>query len=185
MKKGALINCTNSQENTCARASFLINSQAWALQLYLKKTLAHAFSCEFCEISKNILFIEHLWMTASDFICGVFFIFSIIKNFRHEKRRFVRKKSTSGKPALHFESDLPSFSTLYILSIKSGLVVIVDFLTLIILLSSFVWAFPFLHTQIPHEKPFSTEFFFLAYSDYGSSHWEVLLKNSCSEDLKI
>ena len=99
MKKGALINCTNSQENTCARASFLINSQAWGLQLYLKKTLAHAFSCEFCEISKNILFIEHLWMTASDFICGVFFIFSIIKNFRHEKRRFVRKKSTSGKPA--------------------------------------------------------------------------------------
>ena len=58
------------------------------------------------------------WMTASDFICDVFFIFSIIKNFRHEKRRFVRKKSTSGKPALHFESDLPSFSTLYILSKK-------------------------------------------------------------------
>ena len=57
-------------------------------------------------------------MTASDFICDVFFIFSIIKNFRHEKRRFVRKKSTSGKPALHFESDLPSFSTLYILSKK-------------------------------------------------------------------
>ena len=55
-------------------------------------------------------------MTASDFICDVFFIFSIIKNFRHEKRRFVRKKSTSGKPALHFESDLPSFSALYILS---------------------------------------------------------------------
>ena len=33
VKKGVLINCTNSQENTCAKASFLINSQAWGLQL--------------------------------------------------------------------------------------------------------------------------------------------------------
>ena len=38
-------------------------------------------------------------MTASDFIFGVFFVFSIIKNFRHEKSRFVRKKLTSGKLA--------------------------------------------------------------------------------------
>ena len=38
-------------------------------------------------------------MTASDFICGLFFIFSIIKNFRNENRRFIQKKSTSGKPA--------------------------------------------------------------------------------------
>ena len=36
----------NSQENTCARASFL-------------------FTCEFCEISKNTFFTEHLWATAS------------------------------------------------------------------------------------------------------------------------
>ena len=42
---------------------------------------------------------EHLWETASDFICGVFFIFSISKSFRHEKSRFVGKKSTSGKQA--------------------------------------------------------------------------------------
>ena len=30
-----------------------------------KETLAQLFSCEFCEISKNILFTEHLWTTAS------------------------------------------------------------------------------------------------------------------------
>ena len=30
-----------------------------------KETLAHVFSCEFCEISKNISFTEHLWATAS------------------------------------------------------------------------------------------------------------------------
>ena len=145
----------------------------------MKVSLMH-FPVNFAKFLRTPYLKNTIWMTASDFICDVFFIFCIIKNFRHEKRRFVRKKSTSGKPALHFESDLPSFSTLYILSIKSGLVVIVDCLTQIFLLSSFVWAFPFLHTQILHEKPFSTEFFFLADSDYGSIHWEVLLKNSCS-----
>ena len=30
-----------------------------------KKTLAQVFSCEFCEISKNTFFIEHLWTAAS------------------------------------------------------------------------------------------------------------------------
>ena len=28
-------------------------------------TLAQVFSCEFCEISKNNFFTEHLWVTAS------------------------------------------------------------------------------------------------------------------------
>ena len=36
----------NSQENTCARASFLIKK-------IQKETLGQVFSCEFCEISKN------------------------------------------------------------------------------------------------------------------------------------
>ena len=30
-----------------------------------KKALAQVFSCEFCEISKNTFFTEHLWTTAS------------------------------------------------------------------------------------------------------------------------
>ena len=30
-----------------------------------KVTLAQMFSCEFCEISKNTCFTEHLWTTAS------------------------------------------------------------------------------------------------------------------------
>ena len=45
----------NSQENTCARVSFLN-----------KETLAQVFSCEFWEIFKNTLFTEHLWATASE-----------------------------------------------------------------------------------------------------------------------
>ena len=31
-----------------------------------KETLTKLFSCEFCEISKDIFFTEHLWVTASD-----------------------------------------------------------------------------------------------------------------------
>ena len=30
-----------------------------------KEALAQVFSCEFCEISKNTFFTEHLWTTAS------------------------------------------------------------------------------------------------------------------------
>ena len=43
----------NSQENTCARASFLIKLQAEACNFILKETLALVFSCESCQISKN------------------------------------------------------------------------------------------------------------------------------------
>ena len=46
----------NSQEKTCARASWNFNK---------KETLARVFSCEFCGISKNIFFTEHFWATAS------------------------------------------------------------------------------------------------------------------------
>ena len=40
------------------------------LKKYIKKkikkeTLAHVFSCKFCEISKNLFFTEHPWATAS------------------------------------------------------------------------------------------------------------------------
>ena len=46
----------NSQENTCARVSFLIKLQTSGLRpatLLKKETLAQLFSCEFCEISNN------------------------------------------------------------------------------------------------------------------------------------
>ena len=32
-----------------------------------KETLAKVFSCEFCEISKNTFFTEHLWATSSSY----------------------------------------------------------------------------------------------------------------------
>ena len=55
----------NSQENTCARISFF-NKVAGlsSATLFKKETLVQVFSCEFCEISKNTFFTEHLWTTA-------------------------------------------------------------------------------------------------------------------------
>ena len=43
----------NSQENTCARVSFLIKLQAEACNFIKRETLGQVFSCEFCKISKN------------------------------------------------------------------------------------------------------------------------------------
>ena len=64
----------NSQENTCARVSFLIKFKKRDIKKNLlkkskksikKETLAQVFSCEFCEVSKNTFFTEQLWTTAS------------------------------------------------------------------------------------------------------------------------
>ena len=51
----------NSQENTCARVSSRLDT------FIKKETLAKVFSCDFCEIFKNIFSIENLWPTASEF----------------------------------------------------------------------------------------------------------------------
>ena len=56
----------NSQENTCARVSFLIiKLSASACNFIKKQTLAQMFSREFCEISKNKFFTKYLQATAS------------------------------------------------------------------------------------------------------------------------
>ena len=51
MKEVFLEILQKSQENTCARVSFLIKLQA--CNFVKKETLATAFPCEFCEISRN------------------------------------------------------------------------------------------------------------------------------------
>ena len=55
VKKDVLRNSQNSQENTCARVCNFIE----------KETPAQVFSSEFCEISENTFFTEHVWTTAS------------------------------------------------------------------------------------------------------------------------
>ena len=60
IKKVFLEISQNSQENTCASLSFLLK-----LSDFIKKErLAQVFSCEFCEISKKVFFIEHLQTTS-------------------------------------------------------------------------------------------------------------------------
>ena len=49
-----------SQEETCARDSFLIRLLQ-ACNFIKKEALSQVFSCEICEIFKNTFFIEHLW----------------------------------------------------------------------------------------------------------------------------
>ena len=57
----------NSQENTCAWASFLIKLQVLGLQLYLKRDSGTGvFACELCKISKNTFSTEQLETTASE-----------------------------------------------------------------------------------------------------------------------
>ena len=60
MNKAFLEISQNSQENTCARVSFLMKLQAEAF--IKKETLAQEFSCEFWEISKNTFF----WLNTAD-----------------------------------------------------------------------------------------------------------------------
>ena len=64
VKKVLLKISQSSQENTCARVSFLIKLQA--CNFIKKETLAQVFSCGFWEISKNTFFTEDLWTTASE-----------------------------------------------------------------------------------------------------------------------
>ena len=54
----------NSQENICARVSFLIKLQA--CNFFKKETLAQMFSCEFWEISKNTFFYRTSPVAASE-----------------------------------------------------------------------------------------------------------------------
>ena len=65
MKKVFLNISQNSQENTCARVSFLIKLQARPCNFSKKETLAQVFSCEFCEISKNTFFYRTPLVAAS------------------------------------------------------------------------------------------------------------------------
>ena len=60
------------QENTCVRVSFLIKLQAETCIFIKKETVTQVFSCEFCEIFKNIFSIEHLRTTVSYFLFQYF-----------------------------------------------------------------------------------------------------------------
>ena len=62
-KKGVLRNVAKLTGKHPYQSLFLIKLQTWGKN---KKALAQAFSCEFCKISKNPFFTEHLRATASE-----------------------------------------------------------------------------------------------------------------------
>ena len=59
VKKEFLEILQNSQENTCARVTFLIKLQTSACNFIEKETLAQVFSSELCETSKNTSFLQN------------------------------------------------------------------------------------------------------------------------------
>ena len=74
VKKVFLEISQNSQENTCARVSLLINLQAEVCNFIKKDTLALVFSSEFCKISKNTLYYKTPLVAASVNILLVVYI---------------------------------------------------------------------------------------------------------------
>ena len=68
MKKGVLRNFKKlTGKQLCQSLNFnkVVGLRPEACNFIKKETLEQAFSCEFCEISKNTFFTEQLWTTAS------------------------------------------------------------------------------------------------------------------------
>ena len=63
-KKRVLKILLNSQEENLCQNLFFNKVAGLKSATLLKTTLAQVFSCEFCEIFKNIFFTEHFWTTA-------------------------------------------------------------------------------------------------------------------------
>ena len=67
VKKGALRNFAKlTGKDLCQSLFFNKVAGLWPVTLLRKETLAQAFLCEFCKISKNTFSTEHLQTTASD-----------------------------------------------------------------------------------------------------------------------
>ena len=113
----------NSQENTCARVSFLIK----LLQLITKETLARVFSYEFCKISKNTFFYRTPPVAASgqslnwlfkSIIRGVF-----SKHLRQSALRFVTIFICFQSLTIFFSHSLSSPSQIFAVAPGTPLVI--------------------------------------------------------------
>ena len=66
IKKGVIRNFAKIKGKHLCQSLFFNKVAGGACNFIKKETLAQVFSCEFCEISKNTFFTEHLWATASE-----------------------------------------------------------------------------------------------------------------------
>ena len=67
VKQGVLRNFAKFTGKHLRQSLFFNNVSGGASNFIKKQALAQVFSCEFCKISKNTLFTEHVWVTASIF----------------------------------------------------------------------------------------------------------------------
>ena len=65
MKKGVLKNFPKFTGKHLCQSLFFNKADSEACNFIKKGILAQVFSCEFCVISKNTFFTEHLWTTTS------------------------------------------------------------------------------------------------------------------------
>ena len=65
VRKGVLRNVVKFTEKHLWQSLFF-NKFAGLCNFIKKETLPQVFFCEFCDISKNTFYTEHLWVTASD-----------------------------------------------------------------------------------------------------------------------
>ena len=68
LRKGVLRNFAKFTGKHLCQSLFFNKVAGAACNFIKKETLTQVFSCEFCEISKNTCFTEHLRTTASSFI---------------------------------------------------------------------------------------------------------------------
>ena len=85
VEKGVLRNFAKFTGKHLCQSLFFNKVAGLACNFIKKETLAQVFSCEFCEISKNTFFTEHLWTTASDKMPLLFFLSLLAKEAKSDK----------------------------------------------------------------------------------------------------
>ena len=113
----------NSQENTCARVSFLIKLQDLGLQLYWIRDSSTDILCGFCEIFKNTFFTESLRNTAFKQIVAT-------KEFtrsKHYKRSWEIRQTIAKGTAFYLSKD-NKFLTILIMDRKRWISYDISFL---------------------------------------------------------
>ena len=86
----------HSRKDSKAATGGVLQEKAAPATLLKKEALAQVFSCEFCEISKNIFFTEHLRATASE-ESAFFKNHSVSKNFGNYGNMTVSENSETVK----------------------------------------------------------------------------------------
>ena len=83
----------------------VIMCDALACNFIKKETLAQVLSCEFCKISKNTFFTEHVWVTASLNLKGDFNTFTkfLLFSRREPNQRSCSKFNIQAKKALSID----------------------------------------------------------------------------------